>query len=466
LDFVEYEGTATPIKNVVINNWFYEDEYLQSNSTSDANGRFQGVVLDGMVHSYIQRPGLGHTIAEEEWSYAEWINGVSTWDVVLINRHILQTQLLTSGYRQIAADVNRSGTITAFDLVDIKRLILGIPFNPAMSDESRFNIRTGPWLFVPEYIPLLNNFHVNPFTLDVNGDNTIDNFINYISPVGAAPFINTPYTILNGTNGVNGFDGTKAGDVSGNSNPNLTGEDCNQFMAMLPPPSVSAGTDEIIQIEILANQFTDIEAFQMGFKVSYEHFELISIDNKNLTGFSQFNNTGTTYLDQNKLSVLWYHEQGLKTTLSNGTPLFSITLKAKQPITSFNNIFYLHNDVLPSALYNSNGCIENVVLAASAAIQQRSTTSEPVDFNRVDVYPNPFSDNLIVGLSSIEKGSGIIEVTDLVGRMIDQQEITFSDGYERINLLNSQHYPKGLLFIRVRTNQHDFSTRIMKETTE
>jgi hypothetical protein len=275
-----------------------------------------------------------------------------------------------------------------------------------------------------------------------------------------------PYTILNGTNGGNGFDGIKAGDVNGSSNPNLTGGDCNQYMAMLPPPSLSIGIDEIIQIEILANQFTDVEGFQMGFRISNDHFELISIDNINLPGFSQLNNTGTTNLNQNELKILWYHEQGSKTTLSNGTPLFSITLKAKQPITSFNNIFYLHNDVLPSALYNSNGCVENVVLAASSAIQQRSTTSEPVDFNRVDVYPNPFSDNLIVGLSSIEKGSGIIEVTDVVGRLIDHVEITFSEGYERIDLNNSIHYPKGLLFISVRTNQHDFSTRIMKETTD
>jgi hypothetical protein len=54
------------------------------------------------------------------------LNGVSTFDVVLITRHILGTQLLNSPYRMIAADVNQSGTITILDLIQIRKLILGI----------------------------------------------------------------------------------------------------------------------------------------------------------------------------------------------------------------------------------------------------------------------------------------------------------------------------------------------------
>ena len=54
------------------------------------------------------------------------LNGVSTFDLVLMSKHILGAQLLDSPYKMIAADVNRSGTITAFDMVQLRQLILNV----------------------------------------------------------------------------------------------------------------------------------------------------------------------------------------------------------------------------------------------------------------------------------------------------------------------------------------------------
>ena len=53
------------------------------------------------------------------------INGVSTLDLVRIQEHILGQRELTDPYLLIAADVNNDGRITALDLVDIRRLLLG-----------------------------------------------------------------------------------------------------------------------------------------------------------------------------------------------------------------------------------------------------------------------------------------------------------------------------------------------------
>ncbi|MBP9209871.1 MAG: T9SS type A sorting domain-containing protein [Saprospiraceae bacterium] len=55
-----------------------------------------------------------------------WINGVTTADIVKIQRHILGLEPLSSAYKMIAADVNRSGTITSKDVSDLRRLILGV----------------------------------------------------------------------------------------------------------------------------------------------------------------------------------------------------------------------------------------------------------------------------------------------------------------------------------------------------
>ncbi len=53
-------------------------------------------------------------------------NGVSTFDMVLIRRHILGSDTLDTPYKIIAADANNSGAVTTFDLVEIRKLILQI----------------------------------------------------------------------------------------------------------------------------------------------------------------------------------------------------------------------------------------------------------------------------------------------------------------------------------------------------
>ncbi len=54
------------------------------------------------------------------------LNGVSTYDLVLINKHILGLEPLNTPYKMIAADANNSRSITTFDVVELRKLILGI----------------------------------------------------------------------------------------------------------------------------------------------------------------------------------------------------------------------------------------------------------------------------------------------------------------------------------------------------
>ncbi|MBK9335074.1 MAG: HYR domain-containing protein [Lewinellaceae bacterium] len=54
------------------------------------------------------------------------LNGVSTFDLVLINKHILGLEPLNSPYKMIAADANNSKSITTFDIVELRKLILGL----------------------------------------------------------------------------------------------------------------------------------------------------------------------------------------------------------------------------------------------------------------------------------------------------------------------------------------------------
>ncbi|MBK6931395.1 MAG: T9SS type A sorting domain-containing protein [Saprospirales bacterium] len=68
------------------------------------------------------------------------LNGLSTFDLVLINKHILGLDTLESPYKIIAADANNSRSISTFDIVTLRRLILGL-------DTALINVDS--WRFVP-----------------------------------------------------------------------------------------------------------------------------------------------------------------------------------------------------------------------------------------------------------------------------------------------------------------------------
>jgi hypothetical protein len=54
------------------------------------------------------------------------LNGVSTLDLIRIQKHLLGLTPFTSPYEFIAADANRSSSVTALDLIELRKLILGI----------------------------------------------------------------------------------------------------------------------------------------------------------------------------------------------------------------------------------------------------------------------------------------------------------------------------------------------------
>ncbi|MBK9564469.1 MAG: T9SS type A sorting domain-containing protein [Saprospiraceae bacterium] len=70
------------------------------------------------------KPGQSYSI--KPFLNSDPIDGVSTFDLIKIQRHILDIEPFDSAYKFIAADVNSSSSVTAGDLVEIRKLILGI----------------------------------------------------------------------------------------------------------------------------------------------------------------------------------------------------------------------------------------------------------------------------------------------------------------------------------------------------
>ena len=117
------------------------------------------------------------------------LNGVSTFDLVLISKHILGLEYFDTPWKIIASDANKSNSVTTFDIVEIRKLILGI-FNAFPNNSS--------WRFFPA-------------------------FFSFSDPT--APF-NSPLppesiliTNLQGNYTGANFKGLKIGDVNNTANP-------------------------------------------------------------------------------------------------------------------------------------------------------------------------------------------------------------------------------------------------------
>ncbi|GEM_PF-1199913 len=103
------------------------------------------------------------------------LNGVTTFDLVTIRRHILLIDLLGSPHKMIAADVNKSGSITTFDLVEISKLILLI--HPAFPNNKSWRFVDAAYTFPNPQNPFGAPF---PESRNVNDVLTAQLNINFV----------------------------------------------------------------------------------------------------------------------------------------------------------------------------------------------------------------------------------------------------------------------------------------------
>lgn len=149
---------------------------------TDTSGRFQRLAGVPALADYTLRPGLN----------ADPLNGVSTFDMLLISKHILAVDTLDSPYKLIAADANQSGSITSFDILEIRKLVLGLTSSFANAPSWRFVPRS--FVFQNPALPFQP-----PFPEQITRTDVVANYLN------------------------EDFVGIKVGDVNGSATPHFSG---------------------------------------------------------------------------------------------------------------------------------------------------------------------------------------------------------------------------------------------------
>ena len=165
-----------------------------SNSTSSPTPFYQGQnwFLTNIANSQICFYHQGNTTGT--FSGTEWLNGVSTLDLVHIQRHILNITPFTQLWQYVAADANGDGLITDTDINIIRELILGIRINLPPMVPGGYN---QPVAYLPQgdYDAFQSNLAGNLPSLPV--------FYNWLTCHSSANFDTDRYAV-------------KRGDLSGN----------------------------------------------------------------------------------------------------------------------------------------------------------------------------------------------------------------------------------------------------------
>jgi len=102
------------------------------------------------------------------------LNGITTVDMALISKHILGIEPFNSPWKIIAADVNKNNSVTATDIVENRKLILGLTSSFGLNTSWRFFPATTVFSDVTQpflNVPIAENILISNLQADQNGLN-------------------------------------------------------------------------------------------------------------------------------------------------------------------------------------------------------------------------------------------------------------------------------------------------------
>jgi len=98
--------------------------------------RRQVTGTDGAFGFYNLAPDYDYSVSPK--LDRDYVNGVSTYDLYLIQQHILGLEPFTQAHQYVAADANRSGFVSVSDMVQLRKLILNIDLDLEDNTSWRF----------------------------------------------------------------------------------------------------------------------------------------------------------------------------------------------------------------------------------------------------------------------------------------------------------------------------------------
>ncbi len=345
------------------------------------------------------------------------LNGVSTFDLVLISKHILGVTPLGSPYKIIAADANRSNSVTTFDLVEIRKLILFI--NSDFPNNTSWRFVDGAYSFPNASNPFAAAFPEVINLNDVAGEMTGNDFV-----------------------------AVKIGDVNGSAAVNLLGAAGERSMVgdlVLNADDVNVEAGKEYTVEFKATDF-NVSGYQFSLNFNNKALEFVSV----AAGIADASNFGTTMVGEGVITASWNNDEAKR--LATGEVVFGLTFKAVQS-GRMSELMNINSSYTVAEAYNSSNELLNVALSFNNNLVTGA-------FDLYQNTPNPFASVTTIGFYLPEATSATLTISDVQGKVVKVIKGDYSKGYNTVNLNRSDVGAAGVLSYRLDTDS-DSATRKM-----
>lgn len=347
------------------------------------------------------------------------LNGISTYDLLLLNEHILGKKILDSPYKYIAADVNQNNNITTADYVILKDLLL-LNIDKLPNDKS--------WRFVPDTFQF-NNYHPVlpswPEKIDVKNLQKDETEVNFI--------------------------GVKLGDLNFSNNPSKFVENDVRSEENVEVQLQITENEGEITAPLIIRSKAALKGIQ--FELGLEHLRLndaaVILPGKAKCNASDFNLKESEEGVVMNLSWIGKDEE----YLLDGDTLMILKL-ARNANTTTDGEFYFSQHRLKPEAYDQYFNIHR------ASLQVRSHPAAPLPETQLVVYPNPVNDQLYIVADKNSAGMAVIEIYSMDAVSVFHASLELNEGSNALSLAQVQLID-GLYLLQVtHTNGSKFYKKI------
>jgi hypothetical protein len=348
------------------------------------------------------------------------INGVSTYDIALMSRHILGEQLLTSALKQIAADVNADGSIDALDMLITRRLVLqdiyAFPSNKS-------------WRFVPKVYQFPSSANTIPAT---NFPDFLA-FVNLTDTVRTADFWAIKTGDLNGS--ASGYAARGSGQVELRGVNSLIINAKNDFLEK----------DKTYDIELSCDKM-DASGFQFTLNFDKNLVKIERIEQGELSNFNQ--NNYVLFPSEGKATVSWNGSLDKKGSPMN---LFRLRLSVNQSV-HLSDVLRLTSDLTAAEAFSSTG--------ETSPIELQFKGVKNNDFIVFQNEPNPTvggTTNIRFRLPEVSEAK--LTLYDIAGKILQTEVRNFEKGDNVWRI--STPSVSGVVLYRLDTPTHSATRRML-----
>jgi len=342
-------------------------------------------------------------------------NGVSTLDLVLIQRHIIALADLDSPYKVIAADINRDDKVSSIDVVELRKVVLGV--------QDEFSNNTS-WRFVDATQTFADA--TSPFPVDESRE------------------ISNLSTEMNAEN----FVAVKIGDVNASATDNVAGATTEvrsgaTMTLEVTDRAVVAG--EQVEIAVNAADFNAVSGLQMT--VEFNGLTFNDVAGKGIAVGAS--NVGV--ISDNVITMSWSSNEAVSTT----DELFVITAVATKDGNISEMINVTDRVITPEVYVGSNLEVVDVELGI------RSTNGVALANELMQNEPNPFKTATTISYNLAKAGKVTLTVMDVAGKVIRTFNSEGTVGMNTISIEKSELNTVGVLYYTLQSGDFNDTKKMI-----